>query len=82
MTIDIDRVRKEEEIMPLIGMCPYLKESKKKGVTGCECATFNFPDTQAKRDVVYGCCAHPENWKSCSFKNAMDKYYYERKYKK
>lgn len=65
--------------MAFAGMCPYLKNAKKVEVTVCECARFTFPDRQARRDVLYGCCGHPSAWRNCVFKLAMDKYY-DRKY--
>lgn len=65
--------------MAFAGMCPYLKNTKTVEVTVCECARFTFPDRQARRDVLYGCCGHPDAWRQCIFKVAMDGYY-ERKY--
>jgi len=47
--------------------------------TVCECAKFTFPDKVARREVVYGYCGHPENWKACMLKAVMDRYY-DRKY--
>lgn len=65
--------------MAFRGVCPYIKELGKDRQLACECASFNFPDIRAKRDVIYGYCAHPEKWKECLFKKAMDNFY-ERKY--
>ena len=65
--------------MAFRGVCPYIKELGKDKQLACECASFNFPDKGAKRDVIYGYCAHPDNWKECLFKKAMDNFY-ERKY--
>ena len=70
----------ERTIMAIAGTCPYLKCIKESNSVCCECANFKFPDKYARRDVLYGFCAHPANYKSCTFKQVMDKYYYERKY--
>ena len=48
--------------------------------TRCECAKFKFPDKKTRREVLYGRCGHPTEWKNCFIKTAMDNYYYERKY--
>ncbi len=66
--------------MAFAGMCPYLKETRKSSDTLCECARFTFPDKQSRREILYGCCGHPDNWRECRFKLALDGYY-ERKYK-
>ena len=65
--------------MAFAGMCPYLKEAKTVDRTICECARFTFPDRIARREILYGYCGHPSDWKSCPFKKAMDNFY-ERKY--
>ncbi|MBQ7357416.1 MAG: hypothetical protein IJW65_01630 [Clostridia bacterium] len=65
--------------MAFAGMCPYLKNTKKSDGAVCECATFRFPDKQARRDVLYGYCGHPDAWRGCMFKVVMDSYY-ERKF--
>ena len=69
--------RNEEEICP--GICPYYQRDRGKGVVYCECARFRFPDKLARREIVYGFCAHPVGYKSCAIKQAMD-HFYERKY--
>ena len=51
--------------MAFRGVCPYIKEHGKDKEIDCECVNFNFPDRGARRDVIYGYCAHPEKWKDC-----------------
>ena len=67
--------------MAIAGMCPYLKKVSDGKNVSCECAKFSFPDRIARRDLIYGFCAHPTDYKNCVLKQSMDKYYYERKYK-
>ena len=62
-----------------IGICPYYQRDRGNGVVCCECARFHFPDKVARREIVYGFCAHPDNFKKCAIKQAMD-HYHERKY--
>lgn len=57
-----------------------MKNAKTVETAACECARFTFPDKQARRDVLYGCCGHPDAWRGCVFKLAMDSYYYNRKF--
>ena len=70
----------ERAELAIVGTCPYLKECKRTGRVDCECMQFTFPDKIAKRQVLYGYCGHPTDWKNCFFKWVMDHYYYERKY--
>lgn len=72
---------KEEEQDLHVGICPYYIRDRSNGVVYCECARFRFPDKQSRREIVYRYCAHPEGYKSCMLKNALD-HYYERKYDK
>lgn len=67
--------------MAFRGTCPYVTETGKDRHVGCECTKFTFPDKYAKREIIYGYCAHPINWKECPFKRMMDNFY-ERKYSK
>ena len=69
--------RKASEVCE--GICPYYIRDRGNGMVYCECARFRFPDKLARREIVYGFCAHPENYKKCALKQAMD-HYYERKY--
>lgn len=69
----------EAECLYTEGFCPYFLREKGRGVVYCECAKFRFPDKQSRRDIVYRFCAHPEQYKQCPIKQAMD-HYYERKY--
>ncbi len=62
-----------------VGMCPYYLRDKGNGTVYCESARFRFPDKFARREIVYGFCAHPENYKKCAFKQMLD-HYYERKF--
>ena len=64
-----------------VGICPYYMRDRGHGVMYCEIARFRFPDKLARREVVYRYCAHPEGYKACMLKNALD-HYYERKYEK
>ena len=61
------------------GICPYFMRDRGKGVVYCECAKFKFPDKGSRREIVYRFCAHPEGYKACMIKQALD-HYYERKY--
>ncbi len=63
-----------------VGICPYFMRDRGKGIVYCECAKFKFPDKGARREIVYRFCAHPEGYKACMIKQALD-HYYERKYK-
>ena len=72
-------VANKEEMVYTEGFCPYFQREKGHGVVYCECAKFRFPDKQARRDIVYRFCAHPQQYKQCPIKQAMD-HYYERKY--
>lgn len=60
--------------------CPYLKDEK-NGTLRCEIATIRPPDSQAKQDMAYLCCANPKGYKKCPFYIVMERYY-ERKYKR
>lgn len=60
--------------MPVAGACPYFRYEKAK-TTYCECGELHFPDSQARRDIVYAYCAHPDNFRACPFKHALDGYY-------
>ena len=62
-----------------VGICPYFKKDRGKGLVNCEGATFRFPDRLARREYVYRFCAHPQGYKDCPLKIAMD-HFYERKY--
>lgn len=67
--------------MAYTGICPYLKDARSSEINVCECAKFTFPDKVARREVLYGYCGHPTEWKNCMFKKVLDGYY-ERKYEK
>lgn len=69
----------EAEVDVHVGICPYFKKDRGKGRLNCEGATFRFPDLLARREYVYRFCAHPEGYKNCPLKIAMD-HFYERKY--
>ena len=62
-----------------VGICPYFKKDRGKGNIACEGANFHFPDLLARREFVYRFCAHPQGYKTCALKIAMD-HFYERKY--
>ena len=61
------------------GICPYFTRERSHGVVTCECARLKFPDRKSRREIVYRFCAHPEGYKDCMLKQALD-HYYERKY--
>lgn len=67
-------------ILAIHGMCPYLRKMKDKQEVYCECAKFKFPDSVARREIIYAYCAHPTDFNNCAFKQVMDRYYYERKF--
>lgn len=69
----------QEDVDYHVGICPYYMRDRGKGVVYCECAKFHFPDKQARREIVYGYCAHPEGYKRCALKQMLDGFY-ERKY--
>ena len=56
-------------------MCPYLKDARSLERTICECARFTFPDKASRREILYGFCGHPTQWRKCPFKIAMDNHY-------
>ena len=61
------------------GICPYFTRERSHGVVTCECARLKFPDRDSRREIVYRYCAHPEGYKACMLKQALD-HYYERTY--
>lgn len=65
--------------VPLAAECPYFRYEK-AGITHCECGNFIFPDVQTRREIVYGYCGHPENFRKCPFYIALE-HHYERKEK-
>ena len=67
----------EQEIR--VGYCPYFGRERSSWVVTCEGACLKFPDREARREVLYRYCAHPEGYKACMLKQALD-HYYERKY--
>ncbi len=73
------RILRREEEENREGLCPYYLRDRGGGVIYCECARFHFPDRKARREIVYTFCAHPDGYKRCVLKQAMD-HYYERKY--
>lgn len=70
---------KRDEAEVCVGICPYFLRDRGKGMVYCECARFRFPDKLARREIVYSFCAHPDNYKKCVLKQAMD-HFYERKF--
>ena len=61
------------------GICPYFMRDRGKMGLYCECARLKFPDRLARREIIYTYCGHPEGYKTCMLKQAMD-HFYERKY--
>ena len=64
-----------------VGICPYFQRDRGRGLVYCECARFRFPDKEARREIVYKLCAHPDDYKKCVLKQMLD-HYYERKYRR
>jgi len=64
-----------------VGYCPYFCRERSQGVVYCEGARLKFPDRDARREILYRFCAHPEGYKACMLKQALD-HYYERKYER
>lgn len=73
------RSTREESSESREGICPYFARERSHGVVTCECARLKFPDRDSRREIVYRYCAHPEGYKACMLKQALD-HYYERKY--
>ena len=69
----------EAEQETRLGICPYFCRERSQGVVYCECARLKFPDRDSRREILYRFCAHPEGYKTCMLKQALD-HYYERKY--
>ena len=70
---------KEENVA--IGICPFFLQDRGNGRVSCEGASLKFPDREARREFVYRLCAHPEGYKECRMRMALE-HYYERKYEK
>ena len=68
-----------EEVDIHVGICPYYNRERGQGVVYCEAARLKFPDRDARREIVYRFCAHPDGYKACMLKQALD-HFYERKY--
>ncbi len=71
--------KEDEELITLGVICPYYQRDRGNGRIYCECARFRFPDSASRREILYGYCGHPTNYKLCPLKQAMD-HFYERKY--
>lgn len=71
--------RGTDEVDINIGICPYFRRDRGNGRINCEGASFRFPDKLARREYLYRFCAHPDGYKACPLKVALD-HYYERKY--
>lgn len=69
----------KQPVESMVGICPYYIKERGHGSLSCECARLRFPDTLARREIVYTFCGHPKGYRVCPFKVAMD-HYYERKY--
>ena len=72
-----EKARREENIA--VGICPFYKQDRGGGRLSCEGANFHFPDKEARREYVYRLCAHPEGYKDCPLRVALE-HHYERKY--
>ena len=71
------RLAREENIA--VGICPFFLQDRGNGRVCCEGASLKFPDKEARREFVYRLCAHPEGYKECRMRLALE-HYYERKY--
>lgn len=82
MTDDKQTPAMEDERAPSsIAVCPYFTRDYGSSLrVSCECARFKFPDKETRREIFYGLCAHPEGYKTCPIKVAMD-HHYSRLYK-
>lgn len=69
-----------EDLVACAAICPYYQRDRGRGRVYCECAHFRFPDKESRREIVYALCAHPDGYKTCPMKQAMD-HFYERKYR-
>lgn len=54
--------------------CPFFKSGKDGGIR-CECADMRMPDKKARREILYGYCAHPTNFRRCMLYIALENYY-------
>ena len=77
--ISAQKTHTPEENESREGICPYFTRERSHGVVSCECARLKFPDRESRREIVYRFCAHPEGYKACMLKQALD-HDYERKY--
>ena len=68
---------REENIA--VGICPFFLQDRGNGRVSCEGASLKFPDKEARREFVYRLCAHPDGYKACRMRMALE-HYYERKY--
>ena len=73
-----DKRRRDENAM--IGICPFFKQDRGNGRLSCEGGQIKFPDKGARREFIYGLCAHPTAYKTCRMGIALE-HYYERKYR-
>ena len=71
------RLIREENIA--VGICPFFLQDRGNGRVSCEGASLKFPDKEARREFVYRLCAHPDGYKECRLRVALE-HYYERKY--
>ena len=71
------RLAREENVA--VGICPFFLQDRGNGRVCCEGASLKFPDKEARREFVYRLCAHPEGYKECRMRIALE-HYYERKY--
>ena len=62
-----------------VGICPFYLQDRGNGRVNCEGASLKFPDKEARREFVYRLCAHPDGYKECRLRVALE-HYYERKY--
>ena len=68
---------KEENVA--VGICPFFLQDRGNGRVSCEGASLKFPDRETRREFVYRLCAHPDGYKECRMRLALE-HYYERKY--
>lgn len=59
--------------------CPFFVRDRGNGKIYCEACSLKCPDNEFRRELVYGFCAHPDNYKSCMLYSLLMKFY-ERKF--
>lgn len=77
--VEKENAQKMRDENTAIGICPFFQQDRGNGRVSCEGAQLKFPDKEARREFVYRLCAHPDGYKECPLRVALE-HYYERKY--